>query len=85
MKAILFVGHGSRDSEGNDEVRHFIESMRSKWDDTLMVQTCFLEFEGPTVNQGIDNCVEKRGRSYCGGPDYASASRTFQNSYSSSY
>lgn len=59
MKAILFVGHGSKDREGNEQVRQFIEAMRSKWDDTVLVQTSFLEFERPTVNQGIDVCVEK--------------------------
>ncbi|MFD0829359.1 sirohydrochlorin chelatase [Neobacillus sp. M.A.Huq-85] len=59
MKAILFVGHGSKDREGNDQVRQFIESMRSYWDKSILVQTSFLEFEKPTVNQGIDVCVEK--------------------------
>jgi sirohydrochlorin cobaltochelatase len=59
LKAILFVGHGSKDCEGNDQVRQFIESMRRNWDDSILVQTCFLEFERPTVNQGIDVCVEK--------------------------
>ena len=61
MKAILFVGHGSKDREGNDQVRQFIETMRSHWDDTLLVETCFLEFERPTVNQGID-IVSKKGQ-----------------------
>ncbi|MGG1401237.1 sirohydrochlorin chelatase [Bacillus salipaludis] len=59
MKAILFVGHGSKDQEGNDQVRQFIEAMRQNWDNSILVQTCFLEFEKPTVNQGIDLCVEK--------------------------
>jgi sirohydrochlorin cobaltochelatase len=58
LKAILFVGHGSKDHEGNDQVRQFIEAMRGNWDETILVQTCFLEFERPTVNQGIDVCVE---------------------------
>ncbi|MDR6999767.1 sirohydrochlorin chelatase [Neobacillus niacini] len=59
MKAILFVGHGSKDREGNDQVRQFIEAMRKNWDESILVQTSFLEFEKPTVNQGIDVCVEK--------------------------
>ncbi|NRD79180.1 sirohydrochlorin chelatase [Bacillus sp. BRMEA1] len=59
LKAILFVGHGSKDREGNDQVRQFIETIRGNWDDGILVQTCFLEFERPTVNQGIDVCVEK--------------------------
>ena len=59
MKAILFVGHGSRDQEGNQQVRAFLGEMRKTWDDSFLVETCFLEFERPTVNQGIDLCVEK--------------------------
>lgn len=59
LKAILFIGHGSKDREGNEQVRQFIKSMRSNWDDTVLIETCFLEFERPTVNQGIDVCVEK--------------------------
>ncbi|TWE08078.1 sirohydrochlorin cobaltochelatase [Neobacillus bataviensis] len=59
MKAILFVGHGSRDQEGNQQVRAFLGEMRKTWDDSILVETCFLEFERPTVNQGIDLCVEK--------------------------
>jgi sirohydrochlorin cobaltochelatase len=59
LKAILFVGHGSRDWEGNEQVRDFIEAMKVKWDETVFVQTSFLEFEQPTINQGIERCVEK--------------------------
>jgi sirohydrochlorin cobaltochelatase len=59
VRAILFVGHGSRDPEGNSQVLQFIENMKAAWDESLLIETCFLEFERPTVNQGIDVCVEK--------------------------
>lgn len=59
MKAILFVGHGSRDPQGNDEIRQFIGNIQSQWDNSILIETCFLEFERPTVNQGIDICVTK--------------------------
>ncbi|MEE6449286.1 sirohydrochlorin chelatase [Gottfriedia acidiceleris] len=59
MKAILFVGHGSKDQEGNQQVREFIGEMRKTWEGSFLVETSFLEFERPTVNQGIDLCVEK--------------------------
>jgi sirohydrochlorin cobaltochelatase len=59
MKAILFVGHGSKDHEGNDQVREFINNLRANIDASILVETCFLEFERPTVGQGIDLCVEK--------------------------
>ncbi|KEF38959.1 hypothetical protein M670_01776 [Schinkia azotoformans MEV2011] len=59
MKAILFVGHGSKDKEGNDQVREFINAMKPAIDPSLLVEICFLEFEAPTVDQGIDTCVMK--------------------------
>ena len=59
MKSILFVGHGSRDPEGNDQVRQFIKKMKGRLDESLLVETCFLEFELPSVPQGIDQCVKK--------------------------
>lgn len=59
MNAILFVGHGSKDSEGNDQVSQLIRNMKHRFDDSLLVETCFLEFELPTIYQGIDTCVLK--------------------------
>lgn len=59
MKAILFVGHGSRDQEGNDQVRHFINELKTLIDKSLLVETCFLEFERPTVSDGLETCVMK--------------------------
>jgi sirohydrochlorin cobaltochelatase len=58
MKAVLFVGHGSRDPEGNQEVRNFVGLLAEDFEDVL-VETCFLEFEGPNISQGISTCVEK--------------------------
>lgn len=60
MKAVLFVGHGSRLEAGNEEVRIFIEKMIPTMDENLIIETCFLEFASPNISQGIDNCV-KRG------------------------
>jgi sirohydrochlorin cobaltochelatase len=59
MKAILLVGHGSRDPEGNEQVRQMIKELEPKLDPTLLIETCFLEFEKPTIEQGIQACVEK--------------------------
>ncbi|ODV56887.1 sirohydrochlorin chelatase [Lysinibacillus fusiformis] len=59
MKAILFVGHGSRLAAGNDEVRTFIEQMKSRIDEQYLVETCFLEFASPNIEEGITNCVKK--------------------------
>ncbi len=62
MNAILFVGHGSKDPQGNEEVRFFVESISSQLE-VPIVETCFLEFEKPNVWQGLEKCVE-RGASH---------------------
>lgn len=59
MKAILLVGHGSRDPEGNEQVRQTIDELIPQLDKSLLIETCFLEFEMPTIEQGIQTCVEK--------------------------
>lgn len=60
MKAVLFVGHGSRLEAGNQEVSTFVEQMIPTMDANLLIETCFLEFASPNVSQGIETCV-KRG------------------------
>ncbi|MDN4074131.1 sirohydrochlorin chelatase [Fictibacillus terranigra] len=59
MNAILMVGHGSRDAEGNDQVRAFIEGIKPMVNHEVLVETCFLEFESPNIHQGIEACVKK--------------------------
>ncbi|OPA77707.1 sirohydrochlorin chelatase [Paenibacillus selenitireducens] len=56
QQAVLFVGHGSRDPEGNEEVRKFIQEIARKME-SVRVETCFLEFERPTIADGIATCV----------------------------
>ncbi|WP_071396473.1 sirohydrochlorin chelatase [Bacillus tuaregi] len=59
MKAVLFVGHGSRLATGNEEVLRFVEKMMPTMDSGFIIETCFLEFASPTIMQGIDTCVKK--------------------------
>ncbi|WP_243291092.1 sirohydrochlorin chelatase [Bacillus sp. FJAT-47783] len=59
MKAVLFVGHGSRDQEGNEEVIQVVNRLKERMDKRLIIETCFLEFVAPDVQQGIGTCVEK--------------------------
>jgi sirohydrochlorin cobaltochelatase len=59
VKAILLVGHGSRDFEGNEQVRVMTEQLLPELDPSLLIETCFLEFEKPTIEQGIETCVHK--------------------------
>mgnify|MGYP003367224677 CR=1 FL=1 len=58
-KAILFVGHGSRLEAGNEEVRQFVQQMRPMIDASLIVETCFLEFASPNIEDGIQHCIEQ--------------------------
>ena len=58
-KAVLFVGHGSRLEAGNEEVRQFVEQMKTYIDPALLVETCFLEFAAPNIEDGIQQCIEK--------------------------
>ncbi|WP_342513641.1 CbiX/SirB N-terminal domain-containing protein [Sporosarcina sp. FSL K6-1522] len=58
-KAVLFVGHGSRLEAGNEEVRQFIEQTKEQIDPSLLVETCFLEFASPNIEDGIQLCIEK--------------------------
>ncbi|MDV6377404.1 sirohydrochlorin cobaltochelatase [Sporosarcina sp. GW1-11] len=58
-KAVLFVGHGSRLEAGNEEVRQFIDQTRGDIDSSLLVETCFLEFASPNIEDGIQLCIEK--------------------------
>lgn len=57
--AVLFVGHGSRLEAGNEEVRTFIRQMKPAIDANLLVETCFLEFANPNIEDGIQACIEQ--------------------------
>lgn len=58
MDAVLFVGHGSKDPAGNEEVRRFVAGITQELNVPL-VETCFLEFERPDILQGMEACVQK--------------------------
>lgn len=59
MKAVLFVGHGSKDEEGNEQIRKFVEKVRPKLAKQLWSETCFLEFGKPSIPTGIENCIKQ--------------------------
>lgn len=58
MEVILLVGHGSRVPEGNRELLEFAELVR-QMAPQLVIETSFLEFAEPTIEQGITRCVEQ--------------------------
>lgn len=60
-EAILLVGHGSRDPEGNAEFLRFAEAVRVASNDKI-VEPCFIEFAEPLVQEGIARCVIQGAR-----------------------
>ena len=59
MKEItLFIGHGSRDVDGNEEFLNFVKNVRQQIPDQHFV-ACFLELTTPTIPDGIDVCVRQ--------------------------
>jgi sirohydrochlorin cobaltochelatase len=58
MEAILFVGHGSRDAEGNEELLQFTAQMATKFTEPI-VETCFLEFAQPDMHAGVKRAVDR--------------------------
>ncbi len=56
--AILLVGHGSRDAEGNQEFLRFAERAKEVFVDRV-VEPCFIELADPTIQMGIDRCVRQ--------------------------
>ncbi|MFE1628221.1 sirohydrochlorin chelatase [Brevibacillus reuszeri] len=58
MDAVLFVGHGSKDPEGNEEIRQFVNSLTPELD-VPIIETCFLEFARPDMLSGLQTCVAR--------------------------
>ncbi|MFF2912337.1 CbiX/SirB N-terminal domain-containing protein [Paenibacillus sp. NPDC057934] len=57
MRTVLLVGHGSRVAEGNDELRAFADLLARRRPE-LKFETCFIELAGPSIAEGIENCVQ---------------------------
>lgn len=55
-EAMLLVGHGSRDPEGNEEFLRFAERVRFAFPETP-TEACFIELAEPSVPEGLDRCV----------------------------
>lgn len=59
MKAILYVAHGTRVKEGEQQARQFIEKAQVKMPVEIQ-EISFLEISAPSVAQGVAACI-KRG------------------------
>lgn len=57
MKTVLLVGHGSRVTEGNDELRKFTSELAARKPELTFV-TCFIELASPSIAEGIALCVK---------------------------
>jgi sirohydrochlorin ferrochelatase len=58
MKAILYIGHGTRSKQGAAEANLFTESVIKKVDHPIQ-QMSFLELTEPTIEKGFDRCVQE--------------------------
>lgn len=62
MNGILFIGHGSRDAEGNEHLQQFtqrVTGLLKEQTEVTLYETCFLELTRPTIMQGVQKIVER--------------------------
>lgn len=57
MKAILYVGHGSRIDKGNKQFLAFINNVKQEFD--VFQTEAFIELTSPSIQEGVDECVRK--------------------------
>ena len=58
MKAILYVGHGTRLKKGVDEAIRFLNQTKS-YVEVEIQETAFLELVEPNILEGVANCVNQ--------------------------
>ncbi|MFJ7726644.1 sirohydrochlorin chelatase [Neobacillus sp. NPDC097160] len=58
MKAILYIGHGTRSKKGAEEVKAFIDRVMQRIDVPLQ-EISFLELSEPLIEEGFKRCVER--------------------------
>lgn len=56
-RPVLLIGHGSRDAEGRQGLLDFAAAYQAL-DRSRPVIPCFLELTEPTIQQGVDHCVD---------------------------
>ena len=64
MRAILYVGHGTRSKKGADEAKQFIERVISEVKCEVQ-ELSFLELTEPYIDEGFTRCVERGATSIC--------------------
>jgi sirohydrochlorin cobaltochelatase len=62
-RPLLLIGHGSRDLDGRDSFLEFATRYQAL-DTSRPVVPCFLELTAPSIQDGIDRCVEQGYRDF---------------------
>ncbi|MEA5504574.1 sirohydrochlorin chelatase [Halotia wernerae UHCC 0503] len=58
QRPLLMIGHGTRDAEGRQALLNFAAAYEAL-DPSRPVVPCFLELTGPTIQEGVEQCVER--------------------------
>ncbi|MBD1907215.1 sirohydrochlorin chelatase [Funiculus sociatus GB2-A5] len=57
-RPLLMIGHGTKDNDGRQSLLDFAAAYQAL-DTSRPVLPCFLELTGPTIQEGVDRCVEE--------------------------
>ena len=57
-RPLLMIGHGTKDKEGRQSFIDFANAYQAL-DSSRPVVPCFLELTSPTIQEGVDRCVEQ--------------------------
>ena len=58
QRPLLMIGHGTKDQEGRQAFLDFANAYQAL-DGSRPVVPCFLELTSPTIQEGVDQCVEQ--------------------------
>jgi sirohydrochlorin ferrochelatase len=58
MKAILYIGHGTRSKKGAIEINAFIDKVKARIDVSIQ-ELSFLELTEPLIEEGFEKCVKQ--------------------------
>ncbi len=60
MRALLFIAHGSRQTQANEEILELAREIEARGDQRVdCVQPAFLEQAQPDMHGGLERCVER--------------------------
>ncbi len=58
QRPLLMIGHGSRDAEGRQSLLDFAAAYQAL-DTSRPVLPCFLELTAPSIQDGVDQCIDQ--------------------------